>query len=221
MTRVADITTAVKRYRNEPTVDPFISSGDVLAWINQCQGVLASAGLWRYSVKADIEGETNSLVISELTTDELESGTCIAVESIRWVYDGANYPLTPITTEARYQSLLANRPTGGVLGAYYIKTGTIYWFPVPEDDCNEGVEIFGVWRPPNLTGLPGGDAPYSDAAFDDAYVFYCVAQAWLKDHTAEGYFQNYQNFMGLWEAERYKILGNSQSPAPRIKPYRK
>lgn len=221
MTRVSDITTEIKRYRNEPTTDPFTTNADCLAWINQAQNLIAADGYWKYEALADITGETGSLAFGDVATDELEDGVLLSVESIRWVYDGANYVLTPLMTEARYQGLLQNTPTGGTLGAYFIKRSTIYWFPVPEDDCNEGVKIYGTWAPPALTGLPGGDAPYTPAKHDVAYIYYGIAQAWLKDHTSDNYLQNYQVFMGLWQQEKDKLLNKAQSPAPRVKPYRR
>jgi hypothetical protein len=128
--------------------------------------------------------------------------------------------MTPLGCFREYEELKAESNTPGIPEYYVIQNNTMFVWPPPDRDLESGFCAYHSYLPNDLTCSEANPNPPIPKAHDMVFVYFVLKQAFLRDRHAPGADAKFQEYSGLYDREKWKLLAAGDPAGMALRSYR-
>lgn len=210
--RVGTISDKVFADANQ-VADKYIQESYVLAWINECQDLVAAENYEGFRQWATCDLTDDQAYVDVLT----KWSDIIDVCDVKYSSDGSTfYTVTPASSSTIHEHARVlgenDRPR------YWHFDGKLLWIaPEPASSQSDKLYVLRQYKPTTLNGSTE-DAPYTPAQFDQMYVYFC--QYKIEQRKAQDQRPHQMEFFWSLYNRWFKRLTFPSTKGLHVVPYR-
>ncbi len=209
--RVGAIIDTTRDLFNEAT-GGFLTDAFILRNINRCQQDIAQEDYWRCETWIPSVAGTNEIALL-MRIPEYQ-------HVFQLHFEGNSDPLTPLGSFQEYLELRADSNAPGMPQHYVLQNNTLFVWPPPDKDSESGFCVYHSYLPDDLTCSAANPDPSIPRAHDMTFVYFVLKQAFLRDRHAPGADMKFQEYSGLYDREKQKLLAAGDPPGLALRSYR-
>ncbi|MBI4965354.1 MAG: hypothetical protein HY913_18905 [Desulfomonile tiedjei] len=209
--RVGKIFDTVRDLFNEAT-GGFLPDNFILRSINRCLQDIGQHNYWRRETWMPAEAGENRVDLLEAIAGYQD------VHQVH--FSGQTAPMMPLGSFEEYEELKTGSNATGVPEYYAVQNDSMYVWPPPATNLASGFCAYHSYLPADLTCSEENPTPPLPAANDMLFVYFVLKQAFLRDRHAPGAEVKFQEYSGLYEQAKQRLLGEKDPPKLALRPYR-
>lgn len=209
--RLGAIIDSVRDLFNEAS-QGFLTDEFILRSVNRCIGGLAQDGYWCRETIIPALAYVCEINLLAVIPD---------VHDIHQVcFQKAEQIMECVGGFREFMSLRATMPQVGRPQFYTVQGATLHVWPPPSSDAHPGFIVFHSYLPPTVHCTAEPYDPPVPRAYDAMLVHFVLKEAFLRDrHSPEANIK-FQQYAGLYQDNKQRILGEAAPPTLSLRPAR-
>ena len=209
--RIGLIIEAVRDLFNEPEAD-FLTDSFILRSMNRCQQDIAADGYWRTGTWIPCVSGRDVIHLPDVIPDY--------VDVYRVAYGPQRRELRQLNSVRRFMSLKSLLDIPGTPEYFLAQNNNLMIIPTPTQTLSHGFLVYHSYCPPHISCSQDVAQPDIPKSFDQIFVYFSLAQAFLKDRAAPGADVKFHEYTALYQNLKNRLLSTMPHAARLSPPWR-